>query len=82
LEFKAKRRTLKVIVDDVSHMVKFPSLGELDQYRKEIKKEGADETDTLFNFLETLGLKKEVALSLEAGDVTEIVNIISGEKKV
>lgn len=82
MEFKAKRRTLDVVVDGQKHSVRFPKAKE--QYDLQASMKGVDEEkygDVLFLFLADLGLPKEVALDLEAEDLKEIVEILTGQKK-
>jgi hypothetical protein len=82
MEFKAKRRTLSLIIDGVSHEVRFPKTKE--QYELEGKLKAAGDggaADVLFDFLGALGLAREAAMDLEAEDLLEIVKIITGQKK-
>lgn len=80
MEFKAKRRVMTVTIDDTKYSVKFPTLGELDVYRQELKKADAGE-DLLSGFIENLGLPKDAQMMLEPSDLTEIVQLLTDQKK-
>lgn len=81
MEFKAKRRKLKVTVDEKIFEVRFPKLGELDIYREQAKDSKSDAGSTLSDFLESLGLPKDAQKELEVGDLSEIVNLLTDQKK-
>jgi len=80
LDFKAKRRKLNVTIDDKKYEVRFPLLGELDSYRQSLSKNGPA-TDLLGELLESLGLPKAAQAELEPGDLTEIVQLLTDQKK-
>ncbi len=80
MEFKAKRRVMTVTIDETKYQVKFPTLGELDVYRQELKKADAGE-DLLSGFIENLGLPKAAQMQLEPSDLTEIVQLLTDQKK-
>ena len=80
MEFKAKRRVMTVTIDETKYSVKFPTLGELDVYRQELKKADAGE-DLLSGFIENLGLPKDAQMMLEPSDLTEIVQLLTDQKK-
>ena len=81
MEFKAKRRKLKITVDEKVFEVRFPKLGELNQYKEKIKDPSADIPKELELFLSELGLPAEAQLSLEIGDLGEIVGLLTDQKK-
>lgn len=79
MEYKAKRRTLKVDIDGTVHSVRFPKYSELDTFTAELKDNPAE---ALKNFLVLLGLPLDAQKELEPEDFNEIVDIISGQKKM
>lgn len=81
MEFKAKRRTLKITMDEKVYQVRFPRLGELDAYRAKSKDPSIDMNEALSDFLVDLGLPKEAQKELEIGDLGEIVNLLTDQKK-
>lgn len=80
MEFKAKRRKLKVTIDETTFEVRFPTLGELSEYRGKLKEDSAND-EKLAEFLESLGLPKQAQNSLEVSDISEIVGLITDQKK-
>lgn len=81
-EFVAKRRKLRVTIDDVQYELAFPKVREIEEFQR--TSQGVKEKDALgvlIGFLETLGLKAEAARSLEPDDLQEIVKILTGQKK-
>lgn len=79
MEFKAKRRTLTVNIDGDAHIVRFPLLGELREYREKLV--GNDGEKLLTEFLVGLGLSAEAQESLELSDLNEIVGLLTDQKK-
>lgn len=81
MEFKAKRRKLNVTIEDKKFEVRFPLMGELDQYRQDIvaSKDGGGEL--LNQLLVGLGLPIEAQAQLEPGDLQEIVMLLTDQKK-
>lgn len=80
MEFKAKRRVMTVTVDEDQYSVRFPTLGELDKYRDELKKDSVGE-DLLATFLDGLGFPKEAQRRLEPADLSEVVMLLTDQKK-
>lgn len=82
MEFKAKRRKLSVEIEGVKHIVRFPLLGELDEYRESSEKgEAKDSVKALAVFLSKLGLPEDAQKMLEPSDLTEVVNLLTDQKK-
>lgn len=82
MEFKAKRRKLKVTIEDVVYEVKFPTLGELNDYRKQLKLTAIDEQESLLaSLLASLGLPQSAQDCLEPSDLKEIVDLLTDQKK-
>lgn len=82
MEFKAKRRKLKVTVDDQIFEVRFPTLGELDEYREKVKGAPDESMGTqLQNLIAMLGLPADAQKTLEPMDFKELVDILTDQKK-
>lgn len=79
-----EKRTLKFAFDGGEHTVNFPTVKQLQGYRKKFE-EVKDDADKIFDitldFLESLGLKKEIALEMENDHIETIIQHISGQKK-
>ena len=60
-----------------------PTFKEAQSYRDELIKlgESGDATEVMVNFLEKLGLKKEIFDSLELAHVNQIMDLVTGSKK-
>ncbi len=81
MEFKAKRRKLKVTIDESVFEVKFPTLGELSEYRSKVK-DSVENEEHLADFISSLGLPKDAQKTLEPSDLSEIVGLLTDQKKV
>lgn len=82
MEFKAKRRTLRVNIDDTIHEVRFPRMGELDAYREKIEgKSDEEKGKALADFLADSGLPVQAQEQLEPADFKEIVQLLTDQKK-
>jgi len=79
MEYKAKRRTLKVDIDGTVHQVRFTKFSELESFEEKNKE---NPKEALREFLVTLGLPLDAQAELEGIDLKEIVEIISGQKKI
>lgn len=75
------RKKLKFKLDGKEHEVNFPTVGQLKAYQK-ANQESQDTFETTVDFLEKLGLEKEVCMGLEADHLKTIVEYISGQKKI
>lgn len=80
MEFKAKRRKMNITIEEDKFVVRFPLLGELDQYREDMKNPELAE-GLLGKFLEGLGLPIEAQKRLEPEDLNEIVMLLTDQKK-
>jgi hypothetical protein len=81
MEFKAKRRKLKVTIDDKTYSVRFPHLGEMDEYRRSVKDKSEDEQqEALLELIASFGLPREAILELEVPDFKEIVHLLTDQK--
>jgi hypothetical protein len=81
MDFVAKRRTLKITIDGTAHVVRFPLLGELREYRLKLKEDNSDGEVALSNFLASLGLPHEAQGLLEIADLNEVVTLLTDQKK-
>jgi len=86
VEFKAKKRQLKVSIGEDAYMVSFPTMKTLSAYRQSIdgldpQKDLAKLEDALSGMLASLGLPKEAQEELEGPDYTEIVRLLTEAKK-
>jgi len=83
MEFKAKRRTLRISIEDQVYELRFPLMQDLRDYKEAIKnKSDDDQSKMLIEFLESLGLPEAAQMQLEPSDLNEIVGLISDQKKV
>lgn len=82
MEFRAKRRTLKVFVDDDTFEVKFPTQGQLTEYRKSLESEPGKAETLLENFLAQFGLPVEAYKRLELPDAKQLIELLTDQKKV
>jgi hypothetical protein len=80
MEFKAKRRKLKVTIDKDSHEVRFPWQGELDQYLSDVAEKPEKTQELHDQFLAKLGLPVEAQKVLEPADLKEIVRLLTDQK--
>ena len=82
LEITKKTKVIKI--NDVEYSLKQPTYKDSVEYDKSVA-EAKDDTkkkiDCLFNYLEKLGLPKEISTDLEIENITEIMNYLSGVKK-
>lgn len=79
LEFKSK--VLKLKVDDVECVMKFPSVKRIAEYKKAMKEDGFDDTlETVKLFVE-LGMPQEIADSLDIDAFNAIVKTLTGAEK-
>lgn len=78
LEFRSRR--LKFKYNDEAYELDFPSIQKLMDYEKAQKKD-PENSDKLFEFLESLGLDQDVSRSMEIQMVTTIMQEFNKEKK-
>ena len=86
MEFKAKRRTIDVSVDEMQYTLKFPTMGQMQTWRQQITDEkaapeGGEKLDLLSQLLETLGLPRDAQLQLEEADYLDLIATLTGQKK-
>lgn len=78
-------KKLKVIkINEVEYSLKQPTYKDSIEYDKAVldsKDDTKKKIDCLFDYLEKLGLPKEISTDLEIENITEIMNYLSGVKK-
>jgi NAD(P)H-hydrate repair Nnr-like enzyme with NAD(P)H-hydrate epimerase domain len=80
MEFKRKKFSFKL--DGESYEFGFPNVKQFSEYQKKLEKGKGKELDLIVDFLEGLGLKREVTESMEADHLVQIVDVLSGQKKI
>ncbi len=80
MEFKAKRRKLRITIDEKTHEVVFPKVSQLERFQEDSLKE-KDDLKGVLSFLESLGLPASAARELEPDDLAEVVRLLTGQKK-
>ena len=76
-----KRKKLNIKLDGNEHEVSFPTVKQFSEYQKELKDSEGKEIDLIVNFLDKLGLKKEISEGLEMDHMTQIIDALGGQKK-
>lgn len=75
---KLTRRVLRVDIYGKEVDIKYPTVAEFKRFEKDSKAEGKSAFDSLLDFLEPLGLPREIGEDLEAEHLNEIVAKVSG----
>lgn len=78
-----RQRVLKVKMENEVIDVRFPKTGELLSYEKDVKAlvdSGEELAERTFDFLESLGLKKEIAKEFDHIDLMELLKILRGSQ--
>jgi hypothetical protein len=81
---KITKETRKVEIDGSSYDLKVPTYKDSKKYTTDLSLCGDDsdkKVELLFNYLETLGLPKNVSYDLSVENVLNILSYLSGEKK-
>lgn len=78
LEFK--RRVLKFSLDDVDYNLNYPTVKQVAEYSREYS-ESTDQIETVINFLDGLGLGREVCEGMEMPHLNQILEKLTEEKK-
>ncbi len=85
MEVKAKAQGfIKLIKDEVSHDIRKPNMAEQIELEEAVKKAETEKKSILVSmvdWIEKLGLKREVALSIDQETFLELVSALSGSKK-
>lgn len=79
MEFK--RTELKLNVYGKDYTVKFPSIGELSHYEKQLKNDTGNEIEHVLNLLDSLGLPRNIANGMEMHHLMAVVEKFT-EKKI
>ena len=82
LEIKRKIKPVKI--NDVLYNMKSPNYSDSMEYEAAVKNCGDDaekKIECLFDYLEKLGLKKEISKDLEIENISDIISYLAGEKK-
>lgn len=84
MEFTAKRRVLKVTIEDKTHEVLFPTLGQITDYQMGAQSNMSDGNvgDLLSKLLETLGFPVEAQMAVDQEAMTTIIGLLFDQKKV
>lgn len=79
-----KKRKLNVKFEDKAYTLNFPNLKQIKDHQKKqskIKGDSLGVIDLSQDFLDELGLPKAVSDEMEADNITDIVQVLSGQKK-
>jgi len=74
-----KRRVLEIEFGDEKFEVAFPTVRQVENFQVGAK--GEDSLTPTIDFLAALGLPKDAAYELEPTMLTEIINVLAGQKK-
>lgn len=82
MELKLQRKTLNIDIYGQNFKVNVPSMARLAEYRQRLDGIGdAEVFDAMREFVESLGIPKDVALDMDADDFLTLVNFICNPKK-
>ena len=77
-----KRRELELNVYGNDYKLSFPSVKQTQDYAKKAKRAGDDESASmLVEFLDKLGLPKDISLEMEAEHLTQVVEALIPQGK-
>jgi len=74
------KRELEFKFDDEVYKIKFPTVKEMSEYSKTYD-EKEDKFEVIVNFLEKLGLQRDITEQMEVNHLTTIVKALTEEKK-
>ena len=80
MKLKFEKRVLTVEYGEESYNVSFPTVRQVDKFQRMAEKKATSIEPTI-DFLEDLGLPKDVSYSFEADMLGEIIATLSGQKK-
>lgn len=75
-----KKKVLKIKYDGQEIELQYPKVRQVDMLQKRIKEEG-ESVDMIIDFLEGLGLKREISEDMQADHVEAIVTSLTDSKK-
>lgn len=78
MEFKPKKKKIKVILDDVSYEMRMPTVKEIKNISKEV---GEDDLDSTIQYFHRLGLPVEATESLDLDDFRDLSEMLFSVKK-
>jgi len=81
-ELKLEKRKLSVDVYGEKENLLFPSVRQQKAYLEELLKEGADEIALTSKYFTDLGMSEKSIESLELPHMYEVLEVISGQKKI
>lgn len=83
MEFVAKKRKIKVVLDSGEYLVDAPSIRDIQSLDESLKsrKSDVDAISIYADFMHKLGLPREEVLSLDASLFTELVQFITSPQK-
>lgn len=77
-----KKRKLSFTLDGEKYSLDYPSMGNVRDYQKKLKKgKEGEELDILVSFFEELGLAEGVGWELESSHLTQLSEELLGTKK-
>lgn len=77
-----KAKSLKFEIEGKLYTVEKPSYGELMEFRDKSEKDNVRAEDIVIELINRNGLPKEVLFSLHSDEVTQIVEMVIGTKKI
>jgi hypothetical protein len=83
MEFVAKKRRIKVVLDSGEYLIGAPSIRDIQTLDEALKARQSDEEAILIyaDFLANLGLPKDELLQLDASLFTELVQFVTTPQK-
>jgi len=81
-ELKLERKKVVVNVYGTKENLVFPSVKKQKTYLDELLKEGADEISLTTKYFIDLGMSEKSADELDLPDMYEVLEVISGQKKI
>lgn len=81
-EFKIKRRVLDLDVYGTTYELKMPSSKARNDFMKKINETDLDDQyEMMCEYLEGLGLPKDVTYEIEDGDILDVIEMLHSKKK-
>lgn len=82
MEFKAKKKMLKLTIDGVSHEMRCPTIAEREEFSEQLKTAKPEEAISMYaDWYQTLGLPKDVLYGLDADDFFDFLEFVAAPKK-
>lgn len=80
LDFDYKKLSFKF--DGAVYDIEYPTVKKINNFRKELKKDDADEIETIISFLADLGAPKEVVEKFRVSQLNAIVEELTSESSL